>query len=55
MKRITIYLDEDLWWEFRKDSLDRRQSASATLTELLQKFLRHRQKRQKLDHPKNTR
>lgn len=39
MRRINVYLDDDLWLSFRKRCLERRVSASKALTELLRQSL----------------
>lgn len=39
MKRINVYLDDDLWLSFRKQCLENRCSASKALTTLIQQFL----------------
>lgn len=39
MKRINVYLDDDLWLSFRKQCLERRLSASKVLTGLIEQFL----------------
>lgn len=39
MKRINVYLDDDLWYAFRKRCLEARCSASKTLATLLSEFL----------------
>lgn len=40
MKRINVYLDEDLWLSFRKQCLEQRASASKVLAGLLTQFLK---------------
>jgi hypothetical protein len=46
-KRVTVYLDADLWFEFRRACLDRHRSASSVLSELLQQFLARRRRTQR--------
>jgi hypothetical protein len=39
MKRINVYLDDDLWLSFRKHCLESRRSASKALTGLIEQCL----------------
>jgi len=49
MRRINVYLDDDLWFSFRKHCLEHRLSASKRLTGLIEQCLAQQGTAQPID------
>jgi len=50
MKRVNVYLDDDLWLAFRMKCLERRISASKALGDLMKQFLAQARSRSTTRH-----